>query len=71
MTPHDTKAFHIGSRVCLNEDFATVKFVGHLEGTQGEWLGVEWDSSARGKHNGEHKGKAIFQVTCVWKFCIS
>ncbi len=29
----------------------------------GEWLGVEWDETARGKNNGTYKGKTYFTTS--------
>ncbi|KAG2146862.1 uncharacterized protein EDB93DRAFT_1147758 [Suillus bovinus] len=40
--------------------FGTVKYVGPLEGTTGPWLGVEWDDSTRGKHDGIKDGRRYF-----------
>ena len=31
----------------------------------GEWVGVEWDDSSRGKHNGEHDGVQYFTCRSV------
>ncbi|XP_047999954.1 tubulin-specific chaperone E [Leguminivora glycinivorella] len=42
----------IGSRVKCNDDFATVKYIGEVQGYKGIWYGVEWDDPARGKHDG-------------------
>lgn len=50
-----------GRRLVFDGALCTVRYKGPLEGTSGEWLGVEWDDPLRGKHNGTHKGKAIFQ----------
>ena len=35
--------------------------MGEVDGTDGEWLGVEWDSEGRGKHDGTHKGTTYFK----------
>ncbi|KMU87579.1 tubulin-specific chaperone E [Coccidioides immitis H538.4] len=35
--------------------------LGQVQGTDGEWLGVEWDDPARGKHSGELKGVKYFE----------
>ena len=43
------------------EDGDQVRWVGEVDGTDGEWLGVEWDSEGRGKHDGMHKGTTYFQ----------
>ena len=38
-----------------------VRWVGFVDGTEGDWLGVEWDREGRGKHDGTHKGSTYFQ----------
>ncbi|KAI8873370.1 RNI-like protein [Ramicandelaber brevisporus] len=58
------------------ESYGTIRYVGPVDGTQGSWIGVEWDASLaasaqsssqaqskhqhRGKHSGEYKGKRYF-----------
>lgn len=50
-----------GSRIYLpSGHFGTVRYFGPLDGTTGLWLGVEWDNSARGKHDGIKDGKRYF-----------
>ncbi|EEH60216.1 uncharacterized protein MICPUCDRAFT_12662 [Micromonas pusilla CCMP1545] len=39
---------------------ATVRYVGEVEGTDGIWVGVEYDDRTRGKHDGSHDGKRYF-----------
>jgi dynactin complex subunit len=39
----------------------TVRWAGRVEGTAGHWLGVEWDSEGRGRHDGAHEGTEYFQ----------
>ncbi|KAL4212034.1 hypothetical protein AB4K20DRAFT_1890136 [Rhizopus microsporus] len=51
----------IGTRIQVDRDRATVRFIGAVEGTKGEWLGVEWDEPTRGKHDGTHKGVKYFE----------
>jgi dynactin complex subunit len=57
----------VGQRVQAKADGhrATVRFVGSVDGASPEdgWVGVEWDSVGRGKHDGEAKGKRYF--TCA------
>lgn len=55
MTAYEGKRFVFDGALC------TVRYKGPLEGTSGEWLGVEWDDPLRGKHNGTHKGRPIFR----------
>ncbi|EAW10619.1 putative tubulin-specific chaperone [Aspergillus clavatus NRRL 1] len=53
---------YVNQRRSYNGDLCTVRYVGKVEGTIGEWLGVEWDDPTRGKHSGEHNGVRYF--TC-------
>ncbi|PYI12467.1 putative tubulin-specific chaperone [Aspergillus sclerotiicarbonarius CBS 121057] len=55
----------VGQRRSYAGDLCTVRYVGTVEGTSGEWLGVEWDDPTRGKHSGEHRGVRYF--TCKSK----
>lgn len=52
--------FYVGQRLSYSNVLCTVRYVGSVEGTSGEWLGVEWDEPWRGKHSGEHAGKKYF-----------
>lgn len=52
----------VGQRRSFDGHRCTIRYVGTVEGTTGDWLGVEWDDSSRGKHAGEHKGTRYF--TC-------
>lgn len=49
-----------GQRVSFDGALCTVRYVGDVKGTKGEWLGVEWDNPVRGKHSGEHQGVNYF-----------
>ncbi|XP_026501773.1 tubulin-specific chaperone E [Vanessa tameamea] len=53
----------IGSRVKCNDDFATVKYIGEVQGYKGIWYGVEWDNTERGKHNGFVEDIQYFKTT--------
>ena len=44
---------------------ATVRYVGSVDGQDGEWVGVEWDDPARGKHDGSHDGKRYFECAAT------
>ncbi|TVY93885.1 Tubulin-specific chaperone E [Lachnellula willkommii] len=57
--------YHVGQRISFESALCTVRYIGPVEGTEKEWLGVEWDDPTRGKHDGEHKGKRYF--TCSSK----
>ncbi|KAL0059989.1 hypothetical protein AAF712_013225 [Marasmius tenuissimus] len=50
----------VGDRVSYLGNSATVKFLGTVDGTDGTWLGVEWDDPSRGKHDGVKDGKRYF-----------
>lgn len=54
--------FYEGQRLSFEGALCTVRYIGEVEGTKGDWLGVEWDDPTRGKHSGEHKGVKYF--TC-------
>ena len=45
----------------LDSDFATVLYVGPVDQQEGLWVGLQWDNSARGKHDGSVGGKRYFQ----------
>ncbi|KAJ5871555.1 Leucine-rich repeat typical subtype [Penicillium soppii] len=50
----------LGQRLSFDGHLCTVRYVGTVQGTTGDWLGVEWDDTTRGKHSGEHKGIRYF-----------
>ncbi|KAH0553213.1 hypothetical protein GP486_006613, partial [Trichoglossum hirsutum] len=60
---NDSRKFHVGQRVSFKDgnQSCTVRYIGTVEGTKGDWLGVEWDDASKGKHNGVHDGKRYFQ----------
>eukprot|EP00474_Spongospora_subterranea_P010581 CRZ11039.1 hypothetical protein [Spongospora subterranea] len=39
---------------------ATIRYIGQVEGSKGEWLGVEWDQPSRGRHDGLVRDKRYF-----------
>jgi tubulin-specific chaperone E len=51
-----------GKRVLIDQELATIRFHGPLEGRPGLYYGVEWDNVSRGKHSGEYKGQSLFKV---------
>jgi len=53
--------FYIGKRLSYDGRLCTVRYHGTVQGTKGEWLGVEWDDPTRGKHAGEHQGVKYFE----------
>ncbi|KAF2472274.1 tubulin-specific chaperone E [Lindgomyces ingoldianus] len=52
---------YIGKRLSFDVQLCTVRYIGKLKGTKGEWLGVEWDDPTRGKHSGENGGIKYFE----------
>ncbi|KAF9113376.1 hypothetical protein BGX27_001704 [Mortierella sp. AM989] len=50
----------IGQRIKVDYARGTVRFLGEVPPTKGEWIGVEWDDKERGKHSGEHSGTRYF-----------
>ncbi|KAJ5762232.1 uncharacterized protein N7511_005614 [Penicillium nucicola] len=50
----------VGQRRSFDGHLCTIRYVGTVQGTTGDWLGVEWDDATRGKHSGEHKGIRYF-----------
>ena len=59
--------WQIGSRVLVapENDVATVRYVGAVAGTDGEWVGVEFDTAGRGKHDGMHQGVRYFACSAA------
>ena len=59
--------YNVGDRVrdLTDNERATVLYVGLVPPTSGEWLGVNWDSKDRGKHNGcnPKDGKRYFTAS--------
>jgi dynactin complex subunit len=55
----------VDSRILVGEDRCTIRYRGPVVGTLGEWLGVEWDDPARGKHDGIKDGVTYFQCRYV------
>ncbi|KAJ5637924.1 Leucine-rich repeattypical subtype [Penicillium lividum] len=51
----------VGQRRSFDGQLCTIHYVGGVQGTTGDWLGVEWDDPTRGKHAGEHKGVRYFK----------
>ena len=50
----------VGTRFSLSGYIGTIRFVGEVDGTNGVWLGVEWDDRTRGRHDGIKDGKRYF-----------
>ena len=39
-----------------------VRYVGEVDGQRGQWVGVEWDDSTRGAHDGAVGGRRYFRL---------
>ncbi|TMS38124.1 hypothetical protein L596_004919 [Steinernema carpocapsae] len=48
--------------VKLGRAVGEVRYVGPVEGYEGEWIGVDWLSGGRGKHDGTVKGVRYFKT---------
>ncbi|XP_069174271.1 tubulin-specific chaperone E-like [Procambarus clarkii] len=55
-------AVMIGSRIECEGARGTVKWIGEIPTTQGQWYGIDWDDAARGRHNGSHNGVKYFET---------
>ncbi|SMR45560.1 unnamed protein product [Zymoseptoria tritici ST99CH_3D1] len=53
--------YHIGQRLSLKGQLCTIRYIGPVSDKAGEWVGVEWDDTTRGKHNGTHQGVNYFE----------
>ncbi|KAF2706826.1 L domain-like protein [Pleomassaria siparia CBS 279.74] len=52
---------YVGKRLSFDGQLCTVRYHGEVNGTKGEWLGVEWDDPTRGKHSGDNGGIKYFE----------
>ncbi|KAF8636511.1 hypothetical protein AX17_003325 [Amanita inopinata Kibby_2008] len=50
----------LGTRIDYAGRHGTVKYVGEVHNSAGDWLGVEWDDPHRGKHDGVYDGRRYF-----------
>ncbi|PIA15487.1 RNI-like protein [Coemansia reversa NRRL 1564] len=50
----------VGRWLTIDGDSGIVRYVGPVAGTKGNWLGVEWATSGRGKHNGTKDNHQYF-----------
>nr|CAB3459885.1 unnamed protein product [Digitaria exilis] len=62
-TAADAGGFRVGQRVHAAgypRRVGTVRYLGPVEGHAGEWVGVDWDDGAGGKHDGSVAGRRYF-----------
>eukprot|EP00058_Branchiostoma_floridae_P003549 XP_002589037.1 hypothetical protein BRAFLDRAFT_87510 [Branchiostoma floridae] len=52
----------VGSRIICDGNYGTVRYLGEVPPTKGQWFGVEWDDPSRGKHDGAHEGVRYFHT---------
>lgn len=57
--------YRVGDRISYSSklgtsEICTLRYIGEVDGYQGQWLGVEWDDASRGKHDGSLNGKRYF-----------
>jgi len=52
----------VGQKVSVGEFDGFARYVGPIPGTDSMWVGVEWDDSNRGKHDGIHNGIRYFKT---------
>ena len=50
----------VGDRIAVDGCRATICFLGQIAGKQGKWIGLEWDDSSKGKHDGTFEGQRYF-----------
>lgn len=56
-------SFHLGQRLSYSGELCTVKFMGEIPAWEDQQaLGVEWDNTFKGKHNGYYKDTQYFKV---------
>lgn len=51
----------VGQRFYYEGYIGTIRYLGSVDETQGDWVGVEWDDHSRGRHNGSKNGKVYFK----------
>jgi hypothetical protein len=52
----------LGDRIDCAGHKGTVRYFGAVEGTAGQWVGVDWDDISRGKHDGTLRGVQYFKA---------
>ncbi|XP_031640761.1 tubulin-specific chaperone E [Contarinia nasturtii] len=60
----DVSDLEVGARIRVGDnDLATIKYIGKVDGHAGLYIGVEWDNPERGKHNGTVDGVKYFETS--------
>ena len=60
MSTEEERSIAVGDRLIVGKHAATIRYLGSVEGQDGDWAGLEWDDLTRGKHDGSHGGKRYF-----------
>lgn len=59
---NNNQSIRVGRRVCIGTYFGVARYVGPIPETESIWVGIEWDDSSRGKHDGVHNGVRYFKA---------
>lgn len=59
LTDHNIR---LNARIRVGQDFGCIKYIGTVDGHDGQWIGVEWDDPSRGRHNGTVNGHYYFET---------
>lgn len=62
LSDENCQEFFIGKRIEDENCFGTICFIGKLPNTSGIWLGIDWDDSSRGRHDGTFNGIRYFKT---------
>ncbi|PQE06401.1 tubulin-specific chaperone e protein [Rutstroemia sp. NJR-2017a WRK4] len=63
-----THNYRVGQRVSFEGQPCTIRYIGNVQGTGKEWLGVEWDNPSRGKHDGQGLFKCLSRSPTAGSF---
>lgn len=58
----NNQSLRVGQRVSIGTYSGVARYVGPIPETEFIWVGVEWDDSSRGKHDGIHNGIRYFKA---------
>lgn len=62
MVPEQISKLAVGTRIDVAGHKGTIKYMGEVVNTKGEWLGIDWDDPDRGKHDGTHMDVHYFKA---------
>lgn len=58
----NNQSIRVGQRVLIGTYSGVARYVGPIPETESIWVGVEWDDSSRGKHDGIHNDIRYFKA---------